>query len=260
MAYIGWLADRTNGLGYDGFRYDAVKYFDSWIVENVQNWRKCFGIVEYWDGNLAAVKGYLDYIGWRASAFDFPLFYALREMCNNPSYDLRWLWGSGLHFDSPTHAVTFCDNHDTDRSCPIITDKLLAYAFILTHEGVPCIYWRDYFNYGLAMPDTAHGIARLCQIHRDYAGGATELLHADQHLYIAQRHGFGSQPGLVVVLNTHPDAWQGARVRTRWRNTPLACQAWWGHDLNRPLDKYADQHGWADLFAPPRGYAVYVPV
>jgi len=27
---------------------------------------------------------------------------------------------------------------------------VLAYAFILTHEGYPCVFWQDYFNWDLA--------------------------------------------------------------------------------------------------------------
>lgn len=259
IEYIRWLKDRQDGIGYDGFRYDAVKYFDSWIVQSVQEWQKCFGVVEYWDGNKAAVKDYLDYIRWSASAFDFPLFYVLREMCNNPWYDLKMLWGSGLNSEFPMHSVTFCDNHDTDRSQPIACDKLLAYAFILTHEGVPCIFWKDYYNYGLALPDTPHGIDRLCQVHRDYSGGGTDLLYNDSHLYIAQRLGYDKQRGLVVVINSDLYSWSGNWVQTKWPNTQFSCIAWSGRDLNQPLDQHSDGGGWTELYAAPRGYAVYVP-
>ncbi len=259
MEYIRFLKDRQQGIGYDGFRYDAVKYFDSWIVQSIQEWQKCFGVVEYWDGSKEAIKKYLDYIRWSCSAFDFPLFYALRAMCDDPGYDLRRLWGSGLLFEAPHRSVTFCDNHDTDRSQPIVNDKLLAYAFILTHEGVPCIFWRDYFTYGLSLAGTPHGLDALCRLHRDHAGGATSLLHADSSLYIAQRDGFGAQQGLVVVLNTDPDSWRGAWVQTRWPHRKLTPAAWWGRDLARPMDKQTDGGGWAELYAPPRGYAVYVP-
>ncbi len=259
IEYIRWLKDRQDGIGYDGFRYDAVKYFDSWIVQSIQEWQKCFGVVEFWDGNIEAVKGYLDYIRWSASAFDFPLFYAIREMCNNSGYDMRSLWGSGLNFCAPMYSVTFCDNHDTDRSQPIVSDKLLAYAFILTHEGVPCIFWKDYYNYGLALPESPNGIDQLCQVHRDYAGGGTALLYCDQRLYIAQRQGYGKQRGLVIVINTDPFSWRGAWVQTKWPNTNLACVAWWGHDRNRPLNQHSDGGGWSQMYAAPRGYAVYVP-
>jgi alpha-amylase len=47
---------------------------------------------------------------------------------------------------SPGQAITFVKNHDVGRDTPIINDKLSAYAFILTHEGYPCVFWQDYFD------------------------------------------------------------------------------------------------------------------
>jgi alpha-amylase len=49
-------------------------------------------------------------------------------------------------WDRPAQAVTFVENHDLERDSPIINEKLLAYAFILTHEGYPRVFWQDYFN------------------------------------------------------------------------------------------------------------------
>lgn len=259
MEYIRYLKDRVNGIGYDAFRYDAVKYYDSWIVQSIQEWQKCFGVAEYWDGDKNAIKAYLDYIRWSCSAFDFPLFYTLRGMCDNPFYDMRWLWNSGMVFESPMHSVTFCDNHDTDRSQPILNDKLLAYAFILTHEGVPCVFWKDYYNYGLALSGSSGGIDNLCRIHRDYAGGVTNLLYSDNHLYIAQRQGYQNKKGLIVAINSDSNKWRGLWVKTQWPNKNLSCAAWWGHDQNRPCDKHSDGGGWAEIYAAPRGYAIYVP-
>ena len=257
--YIRWLRDRNSGIGYDGFRYDAVKYFDSWIVQSIQEWQKTFGVVEYWDGDKNAIKGYLDYIKWSVSAFDFPLFYTLRDMCNNPNFNMLNLWGNGLVYDIPMNSVTFCENHDTDRSQPIVTDKMMAYAHILTHEGVQCIYWRDYYNYGLALPGTPNGIEKLCQVNKKYAGGSTSLLYTDQNLYIAQRNGWGNQPGLIVLINNSISAWRGTWVQTKWSNKKMICSAWQGRDLSQPMDKWTNGAGWGEFWAPPRGYAVYVP-
>ena len=73
--------------------------------------------------------------------------------------------------DTPSQAVTFVDNHDTirDPNNAINNDKLLAYSFILTHEGYPSVFWMDWYNFGLAMTGTPNGIAALVAAHEKYA-------------------------------------------------------------------------------------------
>ena len=151
------------------------------------------------------------------------------------------------------------ENHDVARDTPVVHDKLMAYAFILTHEGYPCVYWQDYFDFGLARPGEAGGIAALVAAHEQHAGGPARVLLADDDLYVMQRDGQGAQGGLVLVLNNR-GAWQGAVVQTRWAGTRLVPVAWCGRDdAGVPEAKWTDEHGRGDLWAPPRGYAVYAP-
>jgi len=162
-------------------------------------------------------------------------------------------------WDRPTQAVTFVENHDVVRDTPIINDKLLAYAFILTHEGYPCVFWQDYYNWNLAQPDNQSGIDALVNVHEQYAAGATQVLFADDDLYVMQRSGTGDQRGLVFVLNNR-GSWNGTSVQTQWNNTHLVPAAWRGRDdLARPEEKWTNESGSVDLWAAPRGYSVYVP-
>jgi alpha-amylase len=164
-----------------------------------------------------------------------------------------------LLYDRPAETVTFVENHDVARNNPIIHDKLLAYAFILTHEGYPCVFWQDYFNWNLAQEGNRHGISALVRVHEKYAAGATRILYVDDDLYIMQREGNGSQDGLVLVLNNR-SAWNGVWVQTKWPNTLFSPEAWCGSsDTATPDSKWTDMSGWAELWAPPRGYVVYVP-
>lgn len=136
---------------------------------------------------------------------------------------------------------------------------MLAYAYILTHQGYPCVFWQDYVNYELALAGQPSGIAALVRAHEQYAGGTTSILHADQDLYVMQRGGAGSQPGLVLALNNRGE-WNGAPVRTQWPNRALRPVAWRGRDdPGTPDAKTTDADGRADFWAPPRGYAVYAP-
>jgi alpha-amylase len=157
-------------------------------------------------------------------------------------------------------AVTFVDNHDTirDPNNAINNDKLLAYSFILTHEGYPSVFWMDWYNLGLAKSGTANGIAALVAAHERYASGSTQVLYADDNLYVMQRTGAGSQPGLIYVLNNLGTAWNGITVQTQWSNVQFEPVAYGGSDDSRPSDKTTAGDGRADFWAAPRGWAVYV--
>lgn len=245
-----WL---TSTVGFDGYRLDFVKGIEPWFIEEwlshgTMNGR--FAVGEYWDGNRDLVQQWINDTGRLASAFDFPLFYTLKDMCNNTSgsFDMRGLSGSGLLAIEPLRTVTFVENHDTDEHDPIMTDKMMAYAYILTAEGYPCVFVKDYYIYGLSSP-----IDNLIWIRRNLAGGTTSTLHTSDDLYIAQRNGHGTLPGCVLVLNDHPTDWKGAWVTTKWQSTLL-------HDYTgQAADEWTAGDGRVELWAPPRGYTVYSP-
>jgi alpha-amylase len=266
-------------LGFDGFRFDFVKGFGAWIIGILAKYKyvkdgKEFApwvVGEYWSGDqdidawLDRVNSYTDN---QISAFDFPLRYQLKKVCDEPNYDLRNLtYGENILMKRPMHAATFVDNHDMGADM-IVNDKLLAYSFIMVHEGYPSVFWYDYYNNGLARPLTPNGIDALIQAHHKYAGGDSQILHADPDLYIMQRHGWKDdttdQPGLIYVLNNLGDKWSGTSVKTKWANQRFAPIAWDGHGLYGPVahpdERTTDADGNAEFPAPPRGYCVYVPV
>jgi len=196
------------------------------------------------------------------SAFDFPLHYKMKGLCDQFAFDLRTLTDGTVIQRFPGQTVTFVDNHDTirDGGNAVVNEKLLAYALMLTSEGYPSVFWQDYFNFGLAGRGTANGIAALIAVHENYAGGTTSALYADNDLYLMQRGGFGNQPGLILVLNNRGDTWNGKSVATQWRTKRMTPVAWWGrNDKSKPTDKWTDLNGVGDFWAAPRGYAVYVP-
>ena len=269
LEYARWLVEE---VGFDGFRYDFVKGYGSWICTSIQELRmsrtgqpfKPFGVGECWDSDRV-IFHWLDQANeWSDNpvcAFDFPLREKLKRLCDQFGFSLKTLVDKDtVSAGRPDEAVTFVGNHDICRTNDIVNDKMLAYAYILTHEGYPCVFWQDYFNYGLAKPDSVGGINALVRLHEDFAGGATEVLHADDNLYVMQRTGSGAQKGLVFVLNNRGDAWNGGWVQTKWSNTRFTARAWYsGVDLQEPGEKWTGQDGWGEFWAPPRGYAVYVP-
>jgi alpha-amylase len=269
LHHTRWMIEE---IGFDGFRYDYVKGFSGWVIraihdmEYVRGGEKLaiFGVGECWDSDFA-IDGWLDsvnaYSAHQAAAFDFPFRYRLKELCDSDGYSLRSLTAGGvLMRDRPFEAVTFVDNHDFRGEFPeVARDKMLAYAVILTHEGYPCVFWKDYFTYGLGLPGEPSGIERLVQLHERYAGGPSTTLFLDDGCYVLQRDGIAGQAGLVLVLNAGSD-WRRERVRCRWGGTRLVPRAWRGRDLLfTPEAATTDAAGWLEVAAPPRGYVVYVP-
>src|SRR5215831_6508420 len=269
MNLTRWMIEE---IGYDGFRYDFVLGYGGWLVKSilerryVKNGRNDFapfGVGECWD-NDRSIDQWLDEVNnWSDNpgcAFDFPLRGKLKSLCDDYGYSLlNMTTGGTLTDERPLCAVTFAENHDIIRTNPIINEKMLAYAWILAHEGYPCVFWYDYFNLGLAREDDEHGIAALIKVHEQYAAGKKEILYADDNLYIMQRSGTENKPGLIFVLNNNGGAWNGKQVNTSIPDTNFIPVVWRGqNDVSKPEDKLSDENGFADFWGPPRGYAVYV--
>jgi alpha-amylase len=263
-----WLIEE---IGFDGFRYDFVKGYGANTITAFQEYRYMrggkpfvpYGVAEFWD-NAQAIESWVDLANFSSSnpvdAFDFPLREMLKALCDQYGFGLRNLveWDTVLK-KQPQTTVTFVENHDLrDEGRPIVNDKLLAYSYILTHEGFPCVFWHDYFNYNLALEGTPNGIAALVQAHEKYAGGETQVLYVDDDLYIMQRTGFEEDAGLIYVLNNSGMNWNGRLVTTWWPNATFQPVAWWSAaDMARPINQITDRDGRAQFYAPPRGYAVY---
>jgi len=265
-----WLVEE---VGFDGFRYDFVKGYGAMTVTAIQEYRylregqyfRPYGVAEHWD-SARAIEYWVNVTNFSnqnpVDAFDFPLREMLKALCDQYGFSFRNLttWETLLQ-KQPQTTVTFVENHDLrDEGRPIVNDKLLAYSYILTHEGYPCIFWKDYYNYNLGLEKTPHGIAALVRAHEAYAGGGTQVLYVDDELYIMQRNGFDGKPGMVYVLNNRGDRWHGAWVTTQWRDIDLTPVAWWSKtDSSPPTAQRAQSDGQVQFWAPPRGYVVYAP-
>jgi alpha-amylase len=120
-------------------------------------------------------------------------------MCDDAGFDMRQLDGLGYTALDPLHSATFVDNPDTDLSPgeQVISNKLLAYAFILTTEGYPFVYHKDYSTepgcYGLKP-----WIDTLVWIHENLASGNTLTRYADPQVFVHERLG---QPGLLTAIS-----------------------------------------------------------
>ena len=267
-----WLADPAHA-GFDGgWRLDYAKGVDpTYLRRFIKGTGNPYSILECWDG-MAVIEKYLKKSEC-AAAFDFPGFYTMGRVFNRGA-DIGQLVDPGHVFAAkdPARAVTFVANHDTDKDAHVesITENtMLAYAFILTYQGYPCIFWKDYFDYGLATAggQPGNGIKPLVWIREALGGGNPDiqLLKADDgHLLVyGTLKGSREAPGYIVAINTHPSEIRRAKVFTRnyqLRGKELVAHAWYSYaegQNQQPPAIRCNTSGGLSIEVPPRGYAVY---
>jgi alpha-amylase len=259
LASADWL---TRALDLQGFRVDDVKGTSTDFLLPLLNHGALagkFAVGEFADGDLDLVRGWVfdpNGMRGRASAFDFPLHFLLQRMCNNAGFfDMSQLDHAGLAGSDATHAVTFVENHDTDHGGiggPTVRNKAQAYAYILTSEGYPCVFYKDYSTdpgcYGLKKP-----IDTLIWIHEKLAAGPTEQRWKDHDIFAYERLG---GPHLLVGLNNNGVAARTITVATALGpNVPL-------HDYSgHAADVRTDGQGRATVTIPKNqdgfGYVCY---
>ncbi len=217
-----WL---TKALDIQGYRLDDVKGISTDFLYPWLNYGAMAGkyaVGEYFDGNRDTVNAWISNNNGqpgmqnRASAFDFPLRYAIKAMCNSGGYyDMTQLDHAGLAGINPGGAVTFVENHDTDGSDPITQNKMLGYALILTTEGYPCVFYKDwstdYGCYGLKA-----GINNLIWIHENLASGPTQQRWKDTNVYAYERLGSNDGRDLLVGLNDNGSSSRTVTVQTKF--------------------------------------------
>jgi alpha-amylase len=217
LASADWL---TRALDVQGFRLDDVKGVSTQFMRHLLDHGALngkFAVGEFFDGNLGLVRNWIDDpagMAGRASAFDFPLrFNQIQKMTNNAGFfDMSQLDHAGLAGADPFHAVTWVENHDTNEEgfLKITQNKPQAYAYILTSEGYPCVFYKDYStdpgSFGMKPV-----IDNLIFIHERIADGATQQRFKSFDVFAYERLG-GSH--LLVGLNNNGIADRTVTVAT----------------------------------------------
>jgi alpha-amylase len=127
------------------------------------------------------------------------------------------------------------ENHDTDINDPITQNKMLGYAYILTSEGYPCVFYRDYFTdtgcYGLKP-----AIDPLVWIHEKIAYGRTQQRWKSGDVFAYER--MGNEAGhdnLLVGLTDNPTTDQTITVATAF-GANVTLKDYTGHGQNVTTD------------------------
>lgn len=200
IEWLSWLRDE---VGYDGWRFDYVKgYGAQYVGEYVRATGAAFAVGEWWtdldlgnpDAHRQQLMAWVDGTGGAASVFDFTTkgllqqavrygeYHRLRDGAGRPAGAIGW-W--------PGRSVTFVDNHDTGPSprdgqdhWPFPSGEVMqGYAYVLTHPGVPTVYWVHFFDWGLEAP--IRELMALRRSHGIHAESAVRIAAADRSRYAA---------------------------------------------------------------------------
>lgn len=286
-----WLADE---VGFDGFRMDFVRGFQEefasdWVSNlPLLDGSQRFIVGEYW-GNAYRINSWVNTVagyGADVDAFDFPLKFTLTSMCNgDATWDMTNLNHAGMVRNTDgnslpgTSIVTFLDNHDTGKEHDkwVTQDWAMGYAYMLTHEGRPCVFYPHYYGVTLVDnddndvtisvdSDLQEDINKLIFVRETYLGGSLEVLtevgnpypSGDvSNVYVARREGNDSKAGAIVVIN-NSDATKGIWVDA----TPDGMDSWDEELLVNAFDDTQTtqvyEGGRVYVEAPARSYAIYV--
>jgi len=209
---INWGKWIINQMDFDGFRLDASTHIDNEMIHDfieevtADTEKDLIFIGEAWVNSPKSLMDYLNIVdNKKLCAFDFPLRQSFVEMMKG-NLDMRWYGGRGLvnQKDYKNRAVTFVENHDTDHESTnkygietIVYRKMQAYTYILMRrDGIPTVFWKDYYNYGLK-----DKIDKLISARKKFAyGDAFESETNDQKTYSYIRTGDEKHPGSGLVM------------------------------------------------------------
>jgi alpha-amylase len=277
-----WMVWLTKQLGADGYRFDAVKHFPAYVVEDVLFNAKGRGVEYFCAGEYVVGKGeqgpidrWADATQNRCGTFDFSYRAALLEMISaNGFFDM----GSLPNFQQANRlkTVPFINSHDTWRGplhhsnegselLPTIDPDDpradVAYAAAFAIDGSPVVYYEDLIvNSGADRRKQDPDNLRL----RDYL---VNLVWAHQKLDFkdgAYRVPFQGSPDLLVLeragkaliaLNDNGVAAQSATVQTSFGPHVRL------HDYSgsNPHDVTTDGQGRVTISVPRMSYAIFAP-
>lgn len=233
---------QLKSFGYRGWRYDMVHGYHArrLALYNLRS-QPTFSVGEYdwdkhgeqrgwiwWTATDPDVQG-ADHLKTSSCVFDFSTQFTLKDNKGNYRNWYGFDNGVGMMGDNTDglpwkqRAVTFLENHDTgyrtdedgnpqehhERDSFFNGPEVeQGYAYILTHPGVPCVYWKHYFDWGLRLRQRIGALINVRKVSGVHAGSP---LYVQQNakargVYAARvegRHG-----DLYVRIGGSDDDWQ----------------------------------------------------
>jgi len=206
-ALVDWLNWLKDDIGFEGWRFDFAKgYAPSCLKQYVSETvgPESFCVSEIWypcqygpeglktnqDAHRQTLCNWVDATEGLSSAFDFTTKAVLQEAVKGELWRLADNSNKmpGMSGWWPSRACTFIDNHDTggtQNHWPFPEEHLgMGYAYILTHPGIPCVFWMHFFDGLLEAEITTLIDAR--KRNGITAGSHVSIKCAESTLYVAE--------------------------------------------------------------------------
>lgn len=215
-----WITWFIEELDLDGIRFDALKHIDKSFLKTLvdyieENSKEDFYLLgEYWENDLNTNNNFLKDLDYDLDLFDVVLHFNLHQASlAGDDYDIRKIFDGSLVKTHPSLAVTFVDNHDSQKGQSLESFveqwfKEIAYAIILLRkDGYPCIFYGDY--YGTLgenpFPGIKDKIDVLARIRKKFAYGDQDDYFQSKNCIGWVRHGIEEYPNKsAVVISNGP--------------------------------------------------------
>lgn len=262
--WADWFIQTTGVLG---FRLDAVKHIDSFFMRNfirdmnIKYGEDFYVFGEFWNPDKESNDNYLESIDYKFDLIDTRLHQNLFDASKQvENYDLRNIFDDSLLQNHPQSAVTFVDNHDTQRGQALESTveewfKPAAYALILLHEdGLPCIFYGDYYGIkgDFAQSSFQKIIDKLLELRRDFAYGPQQNYFDDPNCIGWTR--LGHSP-IALLISNKDDTKKRMFVGDKWASAIFIDYL--GNSSERIT---IAEDGWANFHVSAKSVSVWGPI
>ena len=260
-----WFIETT---GVQGFRLDAVKHIDSFFMKNfIQQITDKYGedfyvFGEFWNGDEQSNNDYLASIDYQFDLVDVALHQNLfRASQEGENFDLTTIFNGTLASNHPESAVTFVDNHDTQRGQALESTvgewfKPAAYALILLREaGLPCVFYGDYYGISgdFAQQDFQAELDQLLRIRKDLAYGEQRDYFDDPNCIAWTRSGTEESAPIACVISN-----AAASDKRMEIGQAYAGRTYYDALRNHQDTVQIEEDGWANFPVAERSVSVWV--
>ena len=231
-------------MGYRGWRYDMVHgYGAQWIALYNKTTKPTFSVGEYDWTQQAEQRGWIwataaaassatgaNHLTTSSDVFDFQTQFSLKSIVSG-GYTNLYGFGNGIGLVGDTtdgmpwkeRAVTFAENHDTGyRTNADGTPESgheadsfannwqveQAYAFLLTHPGLPCVYWKHYFEWGQDLQNKIKALINARKVAGVNSGSSVDMQDNAKQAGIYAARVVGTRGELYVRVGGSDDQWQ----------------------------------------------------